>query len=196
MRWSKLFKALWGLYKVPLTLVTLCVLAMVIGANVFGLETTGAHPRPHASAPPRSLLGRVWFDHYPESSRDTNSYAIFLSGGIGLVESGSVWRSSSEIFDFERRGSTLDIELIQDGSTTTTGFTIEGCDDRPPFDLCLILDENPTGGSDPLLHVRERGGLREPAALGSRPRRRGANPHPRRPSIEACEVLPGPGRSH
>lgn len=146
MRWSKLIKAIWGLYKVPIAIGTGCAIVMLVAVHGFGMSSNGSPQRPHASAPPRQLLGRVWFDHYPESSRDQNSYAIFLAGGLGLTQDGSLWRSRQEIFDFERRGGQLDLELIQDGRRTTVGFTVESCDDRPPFDLCLTLDENPTGG--------------------------------------------------
>lgn len=146
MRWSKLFQALWGLYKVPICIGAFCVAAMVVAVHGYGLRSNGHPERPYASAPPRQLLGRVWFDHYPESSRDQNSYAIFLAGGIGLAEQGSVWRSRFEIFDFERRGNELDLELIQDGRRSTIAFSVDGCDEAPPFDTCLTLAENPTGG--------------------------------------------------
>ncbi len=146
MRWSKLVRALWGLYKVPLCIGAVCAVAMGVAVHGFGAPCNGAAPRPAASSPPRQLLGRVWFDHFPQSSRDTNSYAIFLAGGLGLMEQGSLWRSRHEIFEFERRGSELDLELLQDGQRETIGFTVESCDELPPFDLCLTLDANPTGG--------------------------------------------------
>jgi len=141
MQWTKLARAVWRLYKVQL-----CG-AAIAAALLAAFWTVGSDaPTVRGAAPPRQLLGRIWFDHYPESTRDVNAYAVFLPGGIGLVEQGSVWRSRHEIFDFERRGDQLDLELIQDGRRQTIGFTVESCDEQPPFDICLTLDENPTGG--------------------------------------------------
>jgi len=142
MQWTKLARAMWRLYKVQLCGAAV---AAALLAAFWGLDADDA-AAPRSAAPPRQLLGRVWFDHYPESTRDVNAYAVFLAGGIGVVEQGSVWRSRYEIFDFERRGEQLDLELIQDGSRRTIGFRVESCDEQPPFDVCLTLDENPTGG--------------------------------------------------
>lgn len=106
----------------------------------------GASPGEDADKDGRAILGRLWFDKLPESSRDSVHLWLWLGGGVGLHESGSRYRFNLELFDFERAGSKVDMRYFQDGKRIQTGFKIERCDDLPPFDLCLALDEAPGDG--------------------------------------------------
>lgn len=94
---------------------------------------------------PRALLNRVWFDKYPEKSRDTVRIWIWLAGGIGITERGSFWKGSYELFEFERQGSKIVMVWFQDKKRFETSFKVESCEDQPPFDLCLTLDKAPRG---------------------------------------------------
>jgi len=40
------------------------------------------------SANPRQLIRRIWFDRYPEKSRDEVDLFIFFGGGFGIYEHG------------------------------------------------------------------------------------------------------------
>jgi hypothetical protein len=130
---------------------------VVLGAVAWGegaSGTTRAGGRARAlddlevAAPrsPRAILNRVWFDKYPEKSRDEVRIWIFLAGGIGITERGSVWKSSYEIFELERADDKLSVTWLQDRKRAETRFAVESCDDTPPFDLCLTLT-NPLRGS-------------------------------------------------
>jgi hypothetical protein len=88
---------------------------------------------------PRAVLGRVWFDQFPEKTTDATQVWIWLGGGIGIHESGSFWRSAFDIFEFERQGDKLSMTYLQDKKTAETRFKLSRCDDKPPFDLCLDL---------------------------------------------------------
>lgn len=94
---------------------------------------------------PRLVLGRVWFDKYPEKRTDSINLLIFLGGGIGFHEYGSSYRGSMDIFDFERQKDKLLITHLQDKKKVETRFKLSRCDDDPPFDVCLDLDQSPGG---------------------------------------------------
>jgi hypothetical protein len=92
-----------------------------------------------AFADPRAVLGRVWFDRYPEKSTDEVQVWIWLGGGIGIHETGSFWRTAYDVFEFERQGDKLSMVYLQDKKPVETRFKIAPCDEKPPFDLCLDL---------------------------------------------------------
>ena len=98
-----------------------------------------------AARDPKQILGRVWFDRLPKNRSDEVTIAIWFGGGIGLYEKGSTWRSTMDFFEFERRKDALDITFLHDKKSSTTKFTIEACDDLPPFDLCLKFSDPPRG---------------------------------------------------
>jgi hypothetical protein len=130
-------------------LAALCVsivLGLVLG--VAALATLWSSGRDHAAeidASPRLILGRGWYDKLPEKRTDIVDFWVFLGGGIGLKERGSTWQASYEIFEFERQGSKLEITSLQTKKRTTTAFTVDKCDENPPFNLCLTLKDMPGG---------------------------------------------------
>jgi hypothetical protein len=93
----------------------------------------------------RAILSRAWFDRYPRTAKDEVKLWIFFAGGLGIYESGSAWKVSLEIFDFERQGESVALEFLQDGKKASTRFSIATCDDVPPFDVCLTLVDPPRG---------------------------------------------------
>src|SRR5579863_9755448 len=69
-----------------------------------------------AARDPRLILGHVWFDHLPSSRMDEVWIGIWLGGGIGIYDHGSVYRSSIDLFEFERQGGRLSMKFLQDGA--------------------------------------------------------------------------------
>lgn len=98
-----------------------------------------------AASDPKQILGRVWFDRLPKNRSDDVTIALWFGGGIGLYDKGSTWRSTVDVFEFERRKDVLDITFLHDKKNSTTSFKISKCDDLPPFDLCLTLSDPPRG---------------------------------------------------
>ena len=124
-------------------------------------EPTRTDPRPsegdEADKAPRLILGHVWFDRYPEKRNDEIEIVIFFGGGIGITDKGSAYRSTLEIFEFERQKDRLDVTFLHDKRKADVKFKVESCDDRPPFDACLTFDP-PFGGRKKLygfLHDEE-----------------------------------------
>lgn len=98
-----------------------------------------------ADGNPRAILGRVWFDELPKKRTDTVEVLIFLAGGIGIHERGSVWRATTDVFDFERQGDKVALTFLQDGVKAETRFKVTPCSDKPPFDMCLDFERSPRG---------------------------------------------------
>lgn len=121
--------------------------AVVLGlALLAGIGILVLRPSAEATArDPREVLGRVWFDRYPKTRSEEIKLWIFLPGGLGIYETGSVWRATTDVFDFERQGSSLDLTFLHDKKKAKTAFEIERCDEAPPFDLCLTLKDPPNG---------------------------------------------------
>ena len=120
----------------------LAALALVVAAPVLALTGAIVAARGPASEPldsPRAVLGRVWFDRYPEKITDEAQVWIWLGGGIGLHEQGSYFRRSLDIFEFERQGDKLDMTYLHDKKKVDTRFKVTRCDEKEPFDLCLDL---------------------------------------------------------
>lgn len=116
-----------------------------IGAAVVARHPTEAKNTEALAGNPRAILGRVWFDKYPQKRTEDVKIFIWLAGGIGIHEAGSSYKSTFELFDFERQGDKVVMTFLQDKSKAETKFTVTQCDDEPPFDLCLDLANTPRG---------------------------------------------------
>jgi hypothetical protein len=111
------------------------------GAN----EDCIALPTDGGELPARAILGRIWFDRYPEKPTDSINLAFFLAGGIGFYDSGSAYRSCSDIVEFERQNDKLQMKFLQDGKQAEMRFKVTKCDDVAPFNVCLTIDNPPRG---------------------------------------------------
>lgn len=109
------------------------------------MDATKRTERAEPAAKPRDLLGRLWFDRLPQKRTDEVTVALFFGGGIGLFESGSSYRFTFELFEFERRAADLDLVLLHDKKRAEVKYTVKDCDEKPPFDLCLELEGSPRG---------------------------------------------------
>ena len=100
---------------------------------------TGGSAKQEPLGSPRAVLGRVWFDRYPDKATDEIQVWIWFGGGIGIHETGSYYRTTFDAFEFERQGDKLAMVYLQDKKTAETRFTVTACEEQPPFDLCLDL---------------------------------------------------------
>ncbi len=87
----------------------------------------------------RTILGRPWFDTYPKKHTDVVFVGIWLPGGLGAFDTGSAWRYTINIFEFERQRNRVFMTYLQDNEKEEITFKVTPCDERPPFDLCLDL---------------------------------------------------------
>lgn len=98
-----------------------------------------------AKVAPRDLLNRIWFDKLPEKRSDEVTIALFFGGGVGVFDTGSAYRATFEMFEFERKATELDLLLLHDKKRAAVKYTVSACDEKPPFDLCLVFEGNPRG---------------------------------------------------
>jgi hypothetical protein len=135
----------------PLLAVGLVVTTVAVPAAVAALSSFRAAPKREqvvAAADdidPRLILGRAWFDKYPEKRGDSINLLVFFGGGIGIHDQGSSYRSTIDVFDFERQKDRLLVTHLHDKKKVDTRFKLTRCDDDPPFDVCLDLDVSPGG---------------------------------------------------
>lgn len=94
---------------------------------------------------PRKILGRGWYDSWPEKRTDVLKFYYFGGGGYGIYEEGSAYRYAVDAFELERQKDKLWIKFLHDGQAVETRFTVSRCDDKPPFDLCLDIPGSPRG---------------------------------------------------
>ena len=116
-----------------------------VQAVAAGAQTSAFDIEPSKPINARAILSRAWFDKYPRTAKDEVKLWIFFAGGLGIYETGSSWKLSLEIFDFERQADNVALEFLQDGKKASTKFSIATCDDVPPFDVCLTLTDPPRG---------------------------------------------------
>lgn len=141
MRWKKLPGALFRRHPVATMLTAAAALSALLAVTGWGLRDDAP---PEATAG-RAILNRIWFERYPTSAREELASWIWLAGGVGIYENGSLYRTHLDIFEFERHGERVEMRFLHDGEEARTPFTIEACDDAPPFDLCLTLERSPRG---------------------------------------------------
>lgn len=117
------------------------VLAIGLAALV-GVVRSVSAPQDHEILEGREVLGRFWFERWPETAKTQNNFLLFMAGGIGLHESGAAYKFSIELFEFERKSSRIEAKFLDDASRKDVDFKIERCSDQPPFDLCLRLQDD------------------------------------------------------
>ncbi|APR84401.1 Hypothetical protein A7982_09750 [Minicystis rosea] len=122
-----------------LAMVTATPILAVAGAAALHHDNTSLHAEPLDN--PRAVLGRVWFDRYPEKLTDEAQIWVWLGSGMGVHDTGSFWRSTTEVFEFERQGDKLSMVYLQDRKTAETRFKITACEEQRPFNLCLDLTD-------------------------------------------------------
>jgi len=127
--------------------ILVAIIALIVSRCAPSSEQTSVTVSPTVAAEaetpesaPRLILGRLWFDKLPNRRTDSVDLWIFLGGGIGIHEEGSSYRASFDIFEFERQGATIDAKYFHDKKRFKTPFTVKGCEDHEPFNLCLTLD--------------------------------------------------------
>jgi hypothetical protein len=91
--------------------------------------------------------GRTWVEGRPEKLTDYVHAAFFVTRvNIGLFERASAYDVRLEFFDVSRSKGALKIHFPQTKKEANVTFSVKECKDKPPFDLCLDLGDNPWGG--------------------------------------------------
>jgi hypothetical protein len=108
--------------------------------------------------PPGMLLNRLWLEKVPESPTEyiQGSY-VMSTPEVGIFQRASAFDYHLELFRYDLSAGKLKLTFPQSDKSFKITFTIKGCDDLPPFDLCLTLSENPWGGPKKYYGFRDSG---------------------------------------
>ena len=121
----------------------------ILGLLLVALAAWGAC---HLLSGPSSSEGelihdRLWVTDFPEAETDyAHDFFVTSGGEYGSFARYSMFRYEEEIFEYDREGETLRLFFPQSDRRVTVGYSITSCDDLPPYDLCIDLDENPWHG--------------------------------------------------
>lgn len=97
--------------------------------------------------PPGMLFSRLWMEKVPDKPTDYIQGAYVLgTPAVGMFQRSSAFDYHIELFRYDQSGNKLELDFPQTDKKAKISYTIKGCDDLPPFDLCLTLSDNPWGG--------------------------------------------------
>jgi len=93
------------------------------------------------------VFDRTWMTEVPERETDfLHGLVVLRAHPYGAFYKASSWRMEQEVFEYRTSDQTFDIRFPQSGRQAKLSTSVRRCDDHPPFDLCLTLDQNPWGG--------------------------------------------------
>jgi hypothetical protein len=124
------------------------LLPLLAVVGYLGLRALGGDTSDTArDEPPGLLFSRLWLEKVPEKPTEHVQGAYVLeTPAVGMFQRASAFDYHIELFRHEQKGNKLELDFPQTDKRAKITFAIKGCDDLPPFDLCLTLSENPWGG--------------------------------------------------
>ena len=116
--------------------------------------------RPRKGEDPQLLLDRIWIDRLPEKHTEYSQIMLVLAGQpIGVFQRASSYDMHLEVFMYRREGGRVAYRFPQSDKKGELTYRIAGCNDLPPFDLCLELSQNPWGGPKRYHGMRDEAGV-------------------------------------
>jgi hypothetical protein len=130
--------------RTKLLVVFLASVIVVVGLRLF----RGRASSTTVDGLDESLIdGRAWVEGRPDRLTDYVHAAFFVSRvNFGIFERASAYDMRLEFFDLSRQKGVLKIHFPQTKKDANVTFTVKECSDKPPFDLCLDVNDNPWGG--------------------------------------------------
>lgn len=123
------------------------VLPLLALLAYLGFRVFGGEPEAARDEPPAMLFSRLWMEKMPESPTDyTHGTYVLDTPAVGLFQRASAFDYHLEVFRHDQSGNKLELLFPQTEKKAKITFAIKGCDELPPFDLCMTLSDNPWGG--------------------------------------------------
>jgi hypothetical protein len=95
---------------------------------------------------PKLLIDRNWMDRMPETDRDKLFvYRFVPSMGGGVFQDRTLFKGTFELFSFKATGDTITFDLHETKNKVTSRYVIERVDGPAPFDLKLVIPDDPRG---------------------------------------------------
>jgi hypothetical protein len=96
---------------------------------------------------PSLVLDRAWLDKKPEKYTDyVQAFYASRYAQTAVFQKASAYDYHIELAAFRRDAKKLSLTFPQTDRSADITFSVKACDDLPPFDLCLDLNDNPWGG--------------------------------------------------
>jgi hypothetical protein len=119
-----------------------------LGLVIFAAACSSGH-KATAIAPDEAkslLIDRNWIDVMPQTRDDKlHVYRFVPSMGGGVFQDRTIFKGTFELFSFTATGDTISFDLHQTQNQVKSHFRIEPVDGPKPFDLKLVIDEDPRG---------------------------------------------------
>lgn len=123
------------------------VLALALAGLVVLVRGGGQDDAAPTTGDADLISDRLWVDSKPERYTDyVNALVVIDDVPIGLFQKASAYHMVLEVFEYKRAGNKVALEFPQSKKRRSFRYTVTRCDDLPPFDLCLTVNENPWGG--------------------------------------------------
>lgn len=112
----------------------------------------------------RVLIDRNWMDRWPEHKDDRlRLYRFTPSMGGGVFQDRKVFKGQFELFQYKAADGTIDFRFPDTDERVRSPFIIERVRNHPPFDLKLVIADDPRGPGVYWSRSDMRGGDLDPA---------------------------------
>ncbi|MFT3695365.1 MAG: hypothetical protein QM831_19685 [Kofleriaceae bacterium] len=92
------------------------------------------------------LIDRNWVDRWPTTKTEKlHVYRFVPNMGGGVFQDRTVFKGTFELFRFDVDGDAIDFDLPETDQHVHSKFHIEKVDGPKPFDLKLVVENDPRG---------------------------------------------------
>ena len=117
----------------------------------------------------RALIDRNWMDRWPEHKDDRlRLYRFTPSMGGGVYQDREVFKGQFELFQYRAGDGTIDFTFPDTDEHVRSPFIVERVRNHPPFDLKLIIADDPRGPGVYWSRSDMRGGDLDPSTATAR----------------------------
>jgi len=113
----------------------------------------------------RALIDRNWMDRWPQHKDDRlRLYRFTPSMGGGVYQDRKVFRGQFELFQYTTGDGTIDFHFPDTDERVRSPFIVERVKNHDPFDLKLIIADDPRGPGVYWARSDMRGGDLDPSS--------------------------------
>lgn len=93
-----------------------------------------------------ALTERNWLDRWPETKQDRlHVYRFVPKMGGGVFQDRTIYKGEFELFQFEAGDGAIDFHFPETKERVSSAYLIERVTGHPPFDLRLVIADDPRG---------------------------------------------------
>jgi hypothetical protein len=112
----------------------------------------------------RALIDRNWMDRWPQHKDDRlRLYRFTPSMGGGVYQDRKVYKGQFELFQYKAGDGAIEFRFPDTGEAVRSPFLVERVKNHEPFDLKLVIVDDPRGPGVYWARSDMRGGDLDPA---------------------------------